>query len=132
MELTEYSRNLFLRSLQEYDVAREYAEPIYNYFVYGFGPGSFFTSLLANDATGAIMRSHPANDIGALKSLVLWLENSGTRGTAWGNYDIVDNWLRVTDSFRRAVLECRGLVYTQEQEIMLALQGEKTQPVVLF
>lgn len=132
MELTEYSRNLFLRSLQEYDVVREYAEPIYNYFVYGFSPGGFFTSLLANDAAEAIMRSHPANTIATLKSLIQWLENSGTRGTVWGNYDIVDNWLRVTDSYRRAVLEYRGLVYTQEQEIMLALHGEKTQPVVLY
>ena len=132
MKLSEHSKNRFYKSFQEYDVPREYAEPIFNYFVYGYGPGSFFTSLLANDAMSAIMRSHPANTIDSLKMLVTWLENSRSRSVIWGDYDTINRWCRAAEGYRRAVLENIGLIYSEDQEMMLVLRGEQPDHVVLY
>lgn len=126
MKLTEHSKNKLLKSLSLYEVPKDYAEPIYNYLVYGFAPGSFFTSVLANEFMDAISRSHPANTIGALKNLVCWILNELPEGVAYGSYAIVDEWLTMTEQQRRAVLEHRRLIYTEQEEIMLILKGEPT------
>ncbi len=132
VKLTEYSKNRFYKSFQEYDVPAEFAEPIYNYFVYGFQPGGFFTAMLANDFMGAISRSHPANTVQALKLLVTWLENSRSKHLIWGDYPTLERWMRADEGYKRAVLESIGLIYSEEQEIWMTIKGEKDNPVVLF
>lgn len=132
MKLTEYSVNRFYKSFAEWNVQKEFADPIFNYFVHGYGPGSFFTALLANDAVGALCRSHPANTVEALKALCNWLENSRLRHRAWGDYDTVDRWLRMDEGLRRAILEHAELIYSEEKEIWMTLKGEKTHTPMLF
>jgi hypothetical protein len=132
VKLTQYSKNRFYKSFQEYDVPKDYADPIYNYFVYGFQPGGFFTAMLANDFMGAISRSHPANTVQALKLLVTWLENSRSKHLIWGDYPTVERWMQANEGYKRAVLESIGLIYSEEQEIWMTLKGEKDNPVVLF
>ena len=66
MNLTNLSKYKLYNSLKNYSVSKDYADPIYNYLVHGFNPGSFFTALLANDFMGAVSRSHPGNTIPAL------------------------------------------------------------------
>lgn len=121
MQLTKYSRNKILETLQSWHVPKDFAEPMYNYLVYGYSPGSCFTSVLANDFSGAIMRSHPANTVQAFKALAGWI-NDCVPSMARGSYQSVDNWINLTTQERRSILEKQGLVLPTEEETWLVLQ----------
>lgn len=122
MELGKLSKFKFYESAKHWEVDKEYVDPIYNYLVHGLSPGSFFTALLANDAFGAVSRSHPGNTIPALKNLVGWLDDIKLRGTAYGSYETVEQWLKMNSDVRRIVLEARGLVFTPEEETWKTLK----------
>lgn len=126
MNVTKYSRNRFLETLNQWSVPREYADVMFGYFVHGFEPGSFFTAVLANDFASAMSSSHPANSIQGLKNLVGWMRSTMTYGKTWGDHKTVENWLAMSESERRAVLVERRLLYSEQQEIMLALKNERT------
>ena len=123
MELTKYSRNRFYDSMVHWHLrSRDTIDPVFNYLVYGFEPGSFFTSVFANDFMMAMQRSHPANSVEELKYLSGWIINSCPR-EAWGSYDKVRAWCRLDEKQRRQILEDCDLVFTEQKEIMLALQN---------
>jgi hypothetical protein len=126
MTVTKYSRNRFYRTLNDWAVPREYADVMFNYFVHGLSPGSFFTSLLANDFAGAMSHSHPANSVQALKNLVGWLRGTMTHGVCWGDQHTVKSWLALTDEQRLAILIERNLVYSEQDEILMALKNQHT------
>jgi hypothetical protein len=125
MKLTNYSRNLLLETFRKWDVPKDFADPMYNYLVHGYSPGSFFTSVLANDFHGAISRSHPGNTIEALKHLGGWITDCAPR-KAHGSYDAVSNWCYLPPTTRRTILEECELIYTEEKEVWLSLQGKIT------
>ena len=125
MKLTDHSHNRLLESMNHWRMPRDYADPMYNYLVHGFEPGSFFTSLLANDAIGAISHSHPSNTIPALKTVTGWMLDK-CPPVAWGSYKKVENWLELGAEPRRKTLEQHGLIYTEEEEIMLILKNKHT------
>ncbi len=128
MNLTKYSRNKILETFQYWSVPKDFADPMFNYLVYGYQPGSCFTSVLANDFSGAIMRSHPANTLEAFKALVGWI-NDYVPSMARGSYEVVEAWTNLSDSQRRAVLEGKGLVFSTEEETWKVLNGEpSTEP----
>ena len=104
---------------------------MYNYLVHGYGPGGFFTSVLANDFHSAIARSHPANTIEALKHLGGWILDCAPR-EAHGSYDAVSNWCYLPPEARRQILEEYGLVYTEEKEVWMTLKGNPTTEPVLY
>ena len=108
-------------------VAREYFDPLYNYLVHGFAPGSFWTAAISNDFMGAIGSSHPANDITHLKNVVGWIREDWP-DLAWGSYDNYRAWMDLSSQQRRTMLERRGLIYTEQEEIMLGLKGEQPAP----
>jgi hypothetical protein len=124
MNLANLSKYKLMNSLKQYDVAKDYADPIYNYLVHGYNPGSFFTSLLANDFMGAIIRSHPGNTITALKHLVTWIVNELPEGVTHGSYEVVDAWTKLSPEERRKVLESRRLIFTEQDEVIRILKGE--------
>lgn len=115
-----------METLNKWDVPQEYANIMFDYFVNGFAPGSFFTAVLANNFTAAMVSSHPANSIPGLKSLAGWLRSTMTYGKAWGDYKTVKKWLAMSESERQAVLVEHRLLYSEQQEIMLALKNEPT------
>lgn len=131
MELTKYSRNRFLDSMVHWNIPKDYVDPLYNYLVYGLNPGGFFTSVLANDFMMAMSRSHPANTVEALKTVSGWIR-SACPEEAWGNYDRVRDWQKMDVNQRRACLVDCDLVYTEQQEIMLALKNERTVEPMFF
>jgi hypothetical protein len=104
---------------------------MYNYLVYGYEPGSFFTAVLANDFCSAVQRSHPANTIEALKHLVGWMRDA-MPVKSMGSYQAVKDWTKLEQEQRRSLLEWRGLIYSVEDEMMLVLQGERTQEPMLW
>ena len=126
MNLTAHSKNKLYQSFSDYKVPKEFADVMYNYLVHGLPPGSFFTALLANDAMGAIGHSHPSNTIEALKNLVTWIKNNLRHNVGYGSYEIVHEWTRRDIGYRRSVLEASRLVYTEQDEIVMILKGEKT------
>ena len=131
MELTKYSRNRLLNSLEYWRVERDFAEPMYNYLVHGFEPGSFFLGWYANDAS-AIVHSHPGNSVESLKNLSKWMINC-MPNTAWGSYHKVEKWLALSDAERRTRLEAKQLIFTEQEEILQALKGEHTsEPLFLY
>lgn len=121
MQLTKYSQNRLMNSLRHWRVAKDFADPMFNYLVHGLEPGGFFKGWYANDAT-SIVRSHPANTVGALKDLTKWMMNC-LPPDAWGSHAAVDAWIKMPAVQRRYLLEQRELIYTEAEEIEMALKG---------
>ena len=126
MKLTAHSKNRLMETLAQYEVPKEYADPIFNYLVYGFHPGGFWNAVFANDFMSAMGRSHPANTIVALKKVVSWMMNHLNNGTTHGSYEVVDAWLKKTPEERREVLEALRLVYSEQSEIVMILKDVPT------
>ena len=131
MKLTVYSQNRIRETFANWGVPRDFADPMYNYLVYGFHPGSCFTAILANDFFGAIRSSHPANTVDALKVLVGWINDQCPK-QAYGSYANIDAWCDMTAALRRPVLEQHRLVYTERDEVWMALKDQPTQEPVLY
>ena len=87
--------------------------------------------MLANDFHSAIARSHPSNTINACKSLGGWILDYAPRETK-GSYNNVEVWCSLPADVRRSILEDYELIYTEQQEIMMALQGQSTDEPVLY
>lgn len=131
MRISVYSRNNILQTMEHWKVPKDFADPMYNYLVYGYEPGSFFTAVLANDWFSAIMRSHPANTIEGLKAVSAWI-NENMPKQCWGSYDKVGKWTTATDETRRAALEKAELIFTEKDETWMALKGKPTYEPVLW
>ena len=131
MKLTNYSCNLLMATFAKWDVPKDFSDSMYNYLVHGYSPGGFFTSVLANDFHSAIARSHPVNTVNSLKSLGGWILDCVPR-EAKGSYNNVEVWCSLPADVRRTILEDYELIYTEQQEIMMALQGQNTQEPVLY
>lgn len=131
MKLTVYSHNKFYKTFSHWRVDKEYADTMFNYLVYSYNPGSFFTSVLANDFADAVARSHPSNTIPALKNLTGWIRDH-VPPPARGSYQAVKIWEQVSDAHRRVMLEDMRLIYTEEEEIMMTLRGDTTEETVLY
>ena len=122
--ITVHSRNRLYTTFNQWDVPMDFADPMANYLVYGYEPGSCFTAVLANDFIGAIRSSHPSNTVEAFKALAGWIY-SHVPLQAYGSYDKVNAWCDLDPDERRAVLELNRLIYTAQEETWLALKGEE-------
>jgi hypothetical protein len=130
MNITPYSRKIILETFRTWHVDKEFADPMYNYLVHGFNPGSCFTAVLANDFLSAVSRSHPANTIEAFKKLAGWIRDT-VPAQARGSYEAVDHWTSIGPEFRREVLEGARLVLTEDQEMWATLKnGPAVEPVL--
>ncbi len=130
MELGKHSRNRLLGSLNHWRVVKDFAVPMHNYLVYGFEPGGFFKGWYARDAM-AIVHSHSANTVDALKDLSKWMLNCMPH-ESWGSYDRVHAWVKMPADQRRKILVDCDLVYTEEQETFLILKGEPTNELEFY
>ena len=125
MELTKFSRNRLMESATRWTVPREYFDPLYNYLVHGFAPGSFWSAVLANDFMRAIQHSHSSNSIPQLKHVVGWMQDSWPEA-AYGDHDTVIHWQGLGPEYRRRILESNQLIYSQQEEVMMALKNVRT------
>lgn len=131
MNLTVYSRNRIFDTFARWNVPKDFADPMFNYLVYGYQPGSCFTAILANDFIGAVRHSHPANTVEAFKSLAGWISDTLPR-EVYGSYAKVDVWCDLTSAGRRPILEKYNIVYTEKEEVWIALQNKSTQEPMLY
>jgi len=121
MNLTRHSQQRLQATFDYWNVPREYSAPITNYLLHGLPPGNFFAALIANDALAAIQSCHPANTIESLKCVTGWMQES-LPAASKGSWNALANWYKTSDAARRIALEDAGLIYTEEQEILLALK----------
>jgi len=131
MKLTVYSNNRLRETCSTWGVPGDFADPMLNYLVYGYEPGSCFTAVLANDFGGAIGHSHPSNTIEAFKALAGWI-NEHFPPQAYGSYEDVHHWIAIGPEFRRRALERCGLIYTEQEEIIMTLKNEPDREPVLY
>jgi len=131
MNLTKYSKMKIMETFQYWNVPRDFADPMYNYLVYGYYPGSCFTSVLANDFLGVILRSHPSNTVDGFKKLAGWMTDTIPK-QAQGSYGAVEDWIKLNDDERRTILEGCGLIYHSEEEAWMILKDEPVSEVVLY
>jgi len=132
MKISKYSKNHIMRGAADWEVPKDYFDPIYNYMIHGFEPGSFFTAVLENDFFRAMECSHPANTIPALKKLVGWIRSTCSYGIIWGSEAVVKQWLNFTPEQRREQLEALNLVYPEKDEIVMILKDQRTNEPILW
>lgn len=115
IRLAECSHRKFYATFETWRVDKDFADPIFNYLVHGWDPGSFFSAVMANDFRRAVQTSHPANTVTAMKALVGWMgDNMPIK--AWGDYEKVREWQLTPPEVRREHLEFRNLIYTEKEE----------------
>ena len=131
MNLTKFSRDRMMLSATRWTVPRDFFEPLHNYLVHGFEPGSFWSAVLANDFMRAVQHSHPSNDISALKNTVGWIQDSFPE-QSYGNRFIVGDWVNRSGHERRQILEQHNLIYSEQEEVMMALQGKKSHEPMMY
>lgn len=131
MDVGPYSRKRILETMANWHVPNDYAQPLYNYLVWGLPPGGFFTSVLANDWAGAIQRSHPNNTIEALKAATGWIYDYVPL-EARGSYEAVDAWCDMDTESRKAILLERHLVRSDKEETVMALKGVPTNEPIFY
>jgi hypothetical protein len=131
MKITVYSNNRLRETCNSWGVPGDLADPMLNYLVYGYAPGSCFTAVLANDFFGAIRSSHPANTIEAFKNLAGWINDCFPK-ESYGCYEAVEHWLLLSESQRRTILERCRLIYTEQEEIIMTLKNEPDREPVLY
>jgi hypothetical protein len=131
LKLTAHSRNRLMQTFERWGVPKEFAEPFYNYLVWGFRPGSCFEAILANDFAKAISRSHPSNTVEAFKALVGWI-NDVVPEEARGSHEQILLWSSIDEEQRRSILEEHRLIYPNKEEVMLILKDKPTIEPVLW
>jgi hypothetical protein len=131
MNITVYSNNRLRETCSTWHVPQDFANPMLNYLVYGYEPGSCFTAVLANDFFRAMASSHPSNTVEAFKNLTGWINEHFPR-QAYGSYEDVHHWISIGPEFRRRALERCQLIYTEQEEIMMTLKNEPNREPVLY
>lgn len=131
MKITVYSHNRLRETCSTWGVPRDFADPMLNYLVYGYEPGSCFTAVLANDFFRAIQSSHPNNTVEAFKCLTGWIRDCFPP-ESHGSYEDVHHWIAIGPEFRRRALERHHLIYTEQEEIIMTLKNEPDREPVLY
>jgi hypothetical protein len=131
MQVSKFNRNRVMLGASRWTVPREYFDPLYNYLVYGFEPGSFWTAVLANDFMGAIQASHPGNTVEALKHATGWVRDTFPEGS-YGDRRSVEYWVKMDSHLRRQHLENHRILLSEQEEVMAILKGEESHEPFLF
>lgn len=131
MNLTKFSKDRMKLSASRWSVPHDYFDPLYNHLVHAYPPGSFWSAVLSNDFIRAIQCSHPSNTIEALKHTVGWIQDSFPE-QSYGSAYRVQTWQDLTSHERRIILESMDLIYSEQDEVMMALKGTKTYEPMLY
>ena len=98
-----------IRLASDWGVPEDYFHPLYAHLVWGIDPGDFWRAVLAKDCYGVIQRSHPLNDMDALKFTVNWITSSWP-SDAYGSYDRVAKWQSLSNRDRGETLDRHEMI----------------------
>jgi len=104
----------FWNTFIDFPLNDEWAFELYNYILNGLKPGSFFTSMYANDLHGAVIHSHVMNRWSDIQDLVKWV-NEHAPHQCWGDYQQVTDWLALTKEERYKICSNNGFILTDEE-----------------
>ena len=85
------------------NVPYELRDGLWNYFAYGFEPGSFGMAVLCNDFINAACRAHPSLPANTFRDMAKWLLHHAPVDS-WGNEEKVIAWCRKTDQERMDIM----------------------------
>jgi hypothetical protein len=95
----------FKRTLEEYNVPLEMQDAFWNYFMYGWEPGSFGMAILRNDFFAAVCHAHPSLTAEHLRDIARWFYNIRLPGAAYGSDEKINAWKKLTDEERKEIME---------------------------
>jgi len=99
-KLTLFSGEEKKRLIGELAIPQHTVEALDNYFLRGWQPGGFLTSILTNDLYGAVRSADYANKH-VIYEIVQWLTLEPiVPKDSWGHEKHVSNWLRDVDNRR--------------------------------
>ena len=88
------------RLIGELAIPQHTVEALDSYFLRGWEPGGFLTSILTNDLYGAVRSADYANKH-VIYEIVEWLTLEPiVPRNSWGHEKLVEGWLRDTDGIR--------------------------------
>lgn len=86
----------------------EIREALWNYFAFGFEPGSFIRAVLENDFSRAVTTAHSLLPVESLRQLAKWLGHYAPY-KSFGNRERVNAWVELTNEQRRDIMIEHGL-----------------------
>lgn len=128
MHVIKKASDKFYKTFDEnrgWPVPEEWQKELYNYVILGLSPGSFHTSVYANDLVGAAQHSHSMNTWSALSQMCKWLSVVAPY-QCWGSYEKVEKWLKLSPAEHKRICEEQGLLYT-EQEVTWNILKDKVE-----
>ena len=104
-KLTMFVQDDIGTQLGELPIPNHTKEALDNYFLRGYEPGGFLTSVLTNNLYGAVSSADIANRH-AIYEIVKWLTNDPIVPIhSWGTKDHVSNWLDDIGGIRTKFVE---------------------------
>jgi hypothetical protein len=93
----------FKRTFEYFDVPEEVQAGFWNYFMYGWEPGSFGMAILRNDFAEAVLRAHPALKLDHLKDIAKWFYNTRLPD-AFGTEENIRAWKELSNEQRKEIM----------------------------
>lgn len=123
MQLNQYSKDQIAHSLNGYGISLNSSRPLVQYLVYGFHPGSFFNSVIANDLSGALLHADHNKTLNELHSIVSWITQCWP-ARSFGSDKSVKTWRMIKREIRFNYLREHNLIFTSEIETIKELRGD--------
>lgn len=95
---------LFRTTFAHYAVPEEMQSAFWNYFMYGWDPGSFGRAALRNDFANAVLRAHPSLSVDHLREIARWFKNTRLPD-AYGSDGKIEAWQSLSNETRREIME---------------------------
>jgi hypothetical protein len=93
---------------------KTWQQDLSHYLFFGLTPGSFHSSLYANDLFGATSMSHPSNEWEWIQAFMYFLFHHAPI-ESWGSRAKVKAWLKLSEQERFELCHDKGLVMTDEE-----------------
>jgi len=89
-KMIDFSLKSYNINAKSFELPLHDREALENYFIYGYAPGGFLTSMLANDVHRAAGNADQTNKE-MMWVVAYWIVTCAPHGS-WGSYKQVDDW----------------------------------------
>lgn len=78
-------------AFDEYQIKESLRTGLHNYLIHNLHPGSFLTSIIANDLYGAVHSADPTQTIEIIRAVAALLNNEAP-ADCWGSHEAIARW----------------------------------------